>query len=616
MNTVKQYRDSVSRLVGWGHWFTFANILIAMLLGVFYIAQAGWPDTLLASLFTLIYWAGHFGFLVFTCFVIFVFPLSFIIPYPRIYRTLAAIFAAFGLSLLVLDTRFYTDFGFHINVFLLELVTNDQGEHTSWFPALIGSAFVGLLIIELIIANRLSKLRESKRRSRNGRYIATFYIVCFFVGHFSFAAADALAYSPITRFQHIFPISYPMTAKTALGKLGWSDPNLNYQDDHANDEPLSTDTGFNYPLTAIHPNVPAQRPNIVLISVAGLRGDMMNPVNMPMLYQHAQQGVYSSQHFASSNDENTSLFGILYSIPATYWYPALYSRTPPVLTDVLKKIGYQSSYYSSQTLLPNEQRQSFFKQFKQIVLGPRTANTALGDQKIVDKWKSDVTASTQPSFSLIQLESLSRFSTPPEFSNTFQPDFHGVLILNSSSPEDAELIRNRYRNSTRYIDQLIAEITQHIGDNGIVIVTGEYGDPLGQDDPPHWGKDANYSTLQTRVPLVMFGPGFHAERLSKPTIHYDIVPTLFSALGLSLDDINSYSSGQNLLEGEPDRDWMVQGDRKALAIREPDRIIEIRRFGDYSIYKLDYSKMKHARLHVQTMLDAMTELKRFSKEDP
>lgn len=601
-------------MVGWGHWFTLANIILAMLIGLFYIVQAGWPDTLLANLFTLVYWFGHFGFLLFAGFVIFIFPLSFVIPYPKLYRALAAIVAAFGLSMILMDTRFYSDFGFHINVFLLELVTNDKGDKGSWFTALLAITFTGLLIIELFIANRLAKWRESRRRRRHGRRIAAFYIVCFFAGHFSFAAADALGYAPITRLQHIFPISYPMTAKTALSKLGWSDPNKHYQAN--NDEPpLTTDTGFHYPLHSLSPQTPDQQPNVVLISVAGLRGDMLNPVNMPHLYKLAQDGLSSLHHFASSNDEDTSLFGLLYSIPATYWDPAVYSRTAPILTQVLKQVGYHFNYFSAENQLGTEQRQSLYKQFDKITLGPRTANTALADQQIIQQWQQQQAQAQPPQFSLLQLESLSRFSTPPDFPNTFQPDFHGVLVLNTDSPEDAELIRNRYRNSVRYIDQLVANVAKAAGPDTVVIVTGEYGEPLGETAPPHWGHDTNYSTSQTQVPLVMFGPGVPQRRLTTPTIHYDIVPTLFHILGLQLADTTLYSSGLDLTNHRPRRDWMVLGDRKVFAIRESDRLTEIRRFGDYGIYDLDYMPLNNARLHVQVMFAAMHEIQRFLQED-
>ncbi|OXE28641.1 hypothetical protein CA163_32835, partial [Vibrio parahaemolyticus] len=43
------YGERVSRLVGWGHWFAFFNIVASMLIGTRYIVQSPWPETLLGQ---------------------------------------------------------------------------------------------------------------------------------------------------------------------------------------------------------------------------------------------------------------------------------------------------------------------------------------------------------------------------------------------------------------------------------------------------------------------------------------------------------------------------------------------------------------------------------------
>ena len=45
------YKDKVSQLISWGHWFSFFNIIAAMLLGTRYIAHSEWPETLLGQLY-------------------------------------------------------------------------------------------------------------------------------------------------------------------------------------------------------------------------------------------------------------------------------------------------------------------------------------------------------------------------------------------------------------------------------------------------------------------------------------------------------------------------------------------------------------------------------------
>nr|WP_223809036.1 DUF3413 domain-containing protein [Vibrio cholerae] len=86
------YGDRVSRLVGWGHWFAFFNIIAAMLIGTRYISQSPWPETLLGQLYLALSWVGHFGFLVFALYLLVLFPLTFIIPSRSLFRFLAVCF--------------------------------------------------------------------------------------------------------------------------------------------------------------------------------------------------------------------------------------------------------------------------------------------------------------------------------------------------------------------------------------------------------------------------------------------------------------------------------------------------------------------------------------------
>lgn len=77
VDSANSYSDRVSRLVGWGHWFAFFNIIAAMLIGTRYITQSAWPETLLGQFYLAASWVGHFGFLVFALYLLVLFPLTF-----------------------------------------------------------------------------------------------------------------------------------------------------------------------------------------------------------------------------------------------------------------------------------------------------------------------------------------------------------------------------------------------------------------------------------------------------------------------------------------------------------------------------------------------------------
>ena len=83
------YGERVSRLVSWGHWFAFFNIILAMLIGTSFIAQSPWPETFLGQAYLIISWIGHFSFLVFALYILILFPLTFIIPSRKLLRLIS-----------------------------------------------------------------------------------------------------------------------------------------------------------------------------------------------------------------------------------------------------------------------------------------------------------------------------------------------------------------------------------------------------------------------------------------------------------------------------------------------------------------------------------------------
>ena len=82
------YREKVSQMVSWGHWFALFNILLASLLGSRYLFVADWPTTLAGRIYSYISLLGHFSFLVFAVYLLILFPLTFIAPVSYTHLTL------------------------------------------------------------------------------------------------------------------------------------------------------------------------------------------------------------------------------------------------------------------------------------------------------------------------------------------------------------------------------------------------------------------------------------------------------------------------------------------------------------------------------------------------
>ncbi|CAK8741993.1 Inner membrane protein YejM [Sodalis praecaptivus] len=70
----QRYRDKVSQMISWGHWFALFNILLSLGLSSRYLFIADWPGSLAGRLYAFASWLGHFSFLGFTLYLLVVFP--------------------------------------------------------------------------------------------------------------------------------------------------------------------------------------------------------------------------------------------------------------------------------------------------------------------------------------------------------------------------------------------------------------------------------------------------------------------------------------------------------------------------------------------------------------
>ncbi|MCA1767443.1 MAG: DUF3413 domain-containing protein, partial [Idiomarina sp.] len=112
-----QRRDKIARLISWGHWFTFANIILCLFIGLLYIEAAPKPSTAIGNIYMLISWIGHFAFLPFVFFIILIFPFCLVVPYSKILRGFAALITSFGFIALIADALFFRQYGYHLNTY-------------------------------------------------------------------------------------------------------------------------------------------------------------------------------------------------------------------------------------------------------------------------------------------------------------------------------------------------------------------------------------------------------------------------------------------------------------------------------------------------------------------
>lgn len=217
-------RQTVSRLVSWGHWFAFFNIILALVITSIYVFSTPLPQTLLGQIFLIANWFGHISFITFIGFVILILPLCYALDNTRFVKTYASFVSALGLALLAFDALLFNRTGLHLSLSSSELIVNETSSQIAAFKWQEWSFFCLLFIVwfgfQLLMANALWKRIERFSRRRIGQSVIGLFLISFVGSHAMHVWADARLYQPIMQQDNMFPLSYPATAKTTLSRYG------------------------------------------------------------------------------------------------------------------------------------------------------------------------------------------------------------------------------------------------------------------------------------------------------------------------------------------------------------------------------------------------------------
>lgn len=601
--------ERISRLINWGHWFAFFNILLAMLIGSRYLVENGLPGSFLGLLYTLVTWVGHFGFLIFFLYILTLFPLTILLPLPRLLRAIGALLATIGQLTLLADTFVFSQYRLHLNTFIWELLASGEGQvltrhYFTWMA--FGGLAVLIFALQLVAGNYLWKRRLRFKEKRLGFHVATVFVLCFFSSHSLHIWADARLYYPILRQGAVFPLSYPATAKAFLASHGLLDMQ------EYNKKLRAGGTGQSMlKLPAKLSGCHANSPNVLMVVVEGLRADALNSKAMPNLWAEAQQSLNFTDHFAGANEPKDSLFSLFYGLPAVYQNAVKMGRDTPLLVSSYQQAGKSLGVFASDNFKQSELDKTIFDHAD----APHFSGSVAQRDKQALSALTGWTAQHPHFFSYLQLGAPASFSTPKNYANPFQPDWPVVNLAELDNQSDATVVKNRYRNAVHYADGLLGKLfsqlkQQGIWDNTIVVVTSDHGMEFNDTGSDTWGYGSNFSRYQTQVPLVIHWPGMAAASYQKLTNHQDIAPTLLSSALQCQEPISSYSSGHSLLGPQSDP-WVILGDFHQFAILQPDRVLVMNKMGQYSIRDRQYRPINDAHIRVAPMMDALRELKRF-----
>ncbi|HDX7704369.1 TPA: cardiolipin transport protein PbgA [Escherichia coli] len=578
----QRYREKVSQMVSWGHWFALFNILLSLVIGSRYLFIADWPTTLAGRIYSYVSIIGHFSFLVFATYLLILFPLTFIVGSQRLMRFLSVILATAGMTLLLIDSEVFTRFHLHLNPIVWQLVINpDENEMARDWQLMFISVPV-ILLLELVFATwSWQKLRSLTRRRRFARPLAAFLFIAFITSHVVYIWADANFYRPITMQRANLPLSYPMTARRFLEKHGLLDAQ-EYQRrliEQGNPDAVSVQ----YPLSELRYRDMGTGQNVLLITVDGLNYSRFEK-QMPALAGFAEQNISFTRHMSSGNTTDNGIFGLFYGISPSYMDGILSTRTPAALITALNQQGYQLGLFSSDGFTSPLYRQALLSDFSMPSV--RTQS----DEQTATQW----------------INWLGRYAQ--EDNRWFSwVSFNGTNIDDSNQ----QAFARKYSRAAGNVDDQINRVLNALRDSGkldntVVIITAGRGIPLSEEEETF---DWSHGHLQ--VPLVIHWPGTPAQRINALTDHTDLMTTLMQRLLHVSTPASEYSQGQDLFNPQRRHYWVTAADNDTLAITTPKKTLVLNNNGKYRTYNLRGERVKDEKPQLSLLLQVLTDEKRF-----
>ncbi|BES84524.1 membrane protein [Pectobacterium araliae] len=574
----QRYREKVSQMISWGHWFALFNILLTLGLGSRYLFVADWPISLFGRIYALVSWLGHFSFIVFAAYLLIIFPLTFIVMSQRLLRFLSAALATTGLTILLVDVEVFTRFHLHLNSTVWELVVNPgQGEIArDWQWMFIGIPLI--FMVEMLFGTwSWQKLRSLNRR-HFGKPLAGVFISAFFASHLMYIWADANFYRPITMQRANLPLSYPMTARRFLEKHGLLDAQ-EYQrrlTQQGNPEAITVE----YPLNGITFRDGGSGYNLLMVMIDDTPPDAIQN-RMPNLSRFAAENVRFSDHYDSGSQPDAALFNLFYGLSTTYMDGILSARKPSALIAALNQQGYQFGLFSANGFNSPLYRQALLSDFSLPTPQPQSGDT------IITQWQEwlNLDNSPAPWFSYVELSSAPKTADGKGAEPNGRMNIQGV---------------------DRQIGQIIHTLQEkNILNNTVVIVT------TAQNQNANTNNTTRFARTQWQTPLVVHWPNTPAQTITKMTDNKDVMTTLMQRLLHVKNSTDDYSQGEDLFSAQRRYPWLINGNGGTLLITTQDQLIVLESNGNYRAYDMEGNRLNDEKPQLALLLQVLTNERRF-----
>lgn len=474
-------------------------------------------------------------------------------------------------ALLYADRLIHDMYGFHINGFVINLVSTPGGIESlgaDWATRLTAAAIVSLLVTAQAAAWAWVMQRsqpETAAARHPWRWVLLALILVSTGERVAYAYSAASNYQPILFASERYPLYQPFTFRKLAKRLGIASKAEEAQSLRLKEGALA------YPLKPLQVEAPSAPLNIVWLVAESLRFDMLEPKIMPRLWAFSSDALRLEKHYSGGNLTQMGVFSMFYGLYGSNWFPMRAAQRAPVLMDVLQQQNYQFSLHTSQRFTYPAFDKTVFVNMRPQDMHPLEAGAPAWqrDAQNIDEILAfiDRRDPSRPFMGYMFFESTHAPYDFPQEAAIAKPYLENFNYLTADFATQTPQIKNRYINAAHHVDAQIGRVIDHLKAKGlldktIVVVLGDHGEEFMERG--RWGHSAEFNRFQTGTPAVIRVPGQAPRVVAGITSHLDIPATLMPLLGVK-NPPSDYSHGYDLLAPGYHRDYAVAADWNRVA---------------------------------------------------
>lgn len=273
-------------------------------------------------------------------------------------------------------------------------------------------------------------------------------------------------------------------------------------------------------------------PDVLLVIVESLRPELVDSQTMPNLKRLADRGIFCESHFSGGNATNHGIFSIVTGLEAVWYDTDL--RFSPTLNRLFRNAGYTTGFFGGDDDWRQFYMDGFINENQFDVFDIRPRNGLRSDRRTIEKAAAflsrneDSEEGGQPRLAVVYLYSTHAMYESYAEDRVFEPAADDRFLYPFPSMQRPR-VWNRYKNSARSVDRLLSVLYR---DDLVTIVTGDHGEAFLEDTTI--GHGIRISKYQNQTPAVIYAPHLTPQKITAPTMHADLLPTLVSLCGFKL----------------------------------------------------------------------------------